>query len=46
MELSEADQTNSGPYALEEAGDKAYFTFQQELRTTKDPKLGCAITLS
>ena len=46
MELSEADQTNSGPYALEEAGEKAYFTFQQELRTTKDPKLGCAITLS
>jgi len=28
MELYESDQTNSGPYALKEQGDKAYFTFQ------------------
>jgi hypothetical protein len=28
MELYESDQTNNGPYALKEQGQKAYFTFQ------------------
>ena len=55
MELYESDQTNSGPYALEAGGDnnQASFTFQQELRKTKDQKhsnekvkVGCCITLS
>ena len=36
MELFEQEPNNRGPYTLKNEGDKAYFTFQQELRKNKN----------